>query len=97
MEIQGLKKLLRRLPPGSGNFDQDSRDFLPGNALTLLSTGKQAFEAMGRAIEGARETVHLETYRFFSDKTGNEFARRLMEKSRLGVRVRVIIDGIGSL
>lgn len=97
MEIQGLRKLLRRPPPGSGNFDPDGRDFLPGNALTLLSTGKQAFEAMGRAIEGARESVHLETYRFFSDKTGHEFARRLMEKSRLGVRVRVIIDGIGSL
>lgn len=97
MEIAEIRRLLRRTPPGTGDFTQDLDKYLPGNRLTLLSTGKEAFAAMGEAIASARETVHLETYRFFSDKTGYEFARRLMEKSLAGVRVRVIIDGIGSM
>jgi len=91
------QQLLRRLPPGSGNFTQDMDKFLPGNRLTFLREGGEAFRAMWEAIDSARRTVHLETYIFNSDRTGEEFARRLMVKARQGVSVRVIFDSMGSL
>lgn len=71
--------------------------YLPGNKLTLLSTGRDAFASMLGAIASARETIHLEAYIFNSDRTGSEFGRLLREKARAGVRVRVIIDAVGSL
>lgn len=49
------------------------------------------------AIASARETINLEAYIFNSDRIGSEFGRRLCEKARAGVRVRIIIDALGSL
>ncbi|HAM36616.1 MAG TPA: cardiolipin synthase B [Elusimicrobia bacterium] len=94
---QLLRRYLRRIPPGSGNFTQDLDKFLPGNKLTLLNTGGEAFASMWEAMESARHTIHLETYIFYSDETGQEFADRLMAKARQGVSVRLIFDSIGSM
>lgn len=91
-----ITNLLKRAPAGSGNFAQLG-PYLEGNKLALLSKGGDTFKAMWEAIESAQETIHLETYIFSSDRIGEEFARRLGDKARTGVRVRVIIDGIGSL
>jgi cardiolipin synthase len=94
---QLLRRYLRRLPPGSGNFNQDLDKFLPGNRITFLDGGGEAFRSMWEAIDSARRSVHLETYLFASDATGREFGRRLMEKARQGVSVRLIFDSVGSL
>lgn len=94
---QLLRGFLRRLPPGSGDFSQDLDKFLPGNRLTLLRGGGEAFRSMWEAIDSARRSVHLETYIFNNDATGREFGRRLMEKARQGVGVRLIFDSVGSL
>jgi cardiolipin synthase A/B len=96
MEIP-LRRLLRRKPPGSGDFSRQLDQYLPGNKLTLLTRGVDVFRAMWDAIEGAKDTVHLETYILRGDKTGQEFAKRLSAKAKQGVRVRVIYDSIGSL
>jgi cardiolipin synthase len=93
---QILRGYLRRLPPGSGDFNQDLDKFLPGNRITLLSDSK-AFTSMLEAIDSARKSVDLETYIFNSDATGREFGRRLMEKAAQGVSVRLIFDSVGSL
>ncbi|MFA6003986.1 MAG: phospholipase D-like domain-containing protein [Elusimicrobiota bacterium] len=90
-----LRRYIRRLPPGSGNFTQDLDKFLPGNQLTLFNTGGEAFRAMWAAIESARHTINLETYILNSDATGEAFARRLIEKAKQGVSVRIIFDSIG--
>jgi cardiolipin synthase len=92
-----FRRLLRRKKPGTGDFSSNEDQYLPGNALTLLSHGGTAYESMWQAIESAKETVHLETYILRSDKTGKEFSKRLQAKARAGVRVRVIFDAIGSL
>lgn len=91
-----VRRLLRRLRPGSGDFTRGLENYIEGNALTLLTHGGDVFREMWRAIESARETVHLEAYILRSDRTGKEFARRLEAKARSGVRVRVIYDAIGS-
>ncbi|TFH37627.1 MAG: cardiolipin synthase, partial [Bacteroidia bacterium] len=66
------------------------------NTVTLLINGSEAFPAMMKAIQGAKEFVHLEFYRFDIDETGNSFRFALMEKAREGVEVRIIMDDVGS-
>jgi cardiolipin synthase len=68
-----------------------------GNRVLLLEDGKQTYEAMLKAIRGARHHVHLETYIFEADETGKLFADALLERVRAGVKVRVIYDAVGSI
>src|SRR5688572_24018769 len=97
VELSGIRRLLRRPLPGSGDFSRNLDFYLPGNQLTLFTRGRELYPAMWGTIESARETVHLEAYILRSDRTGGEFARRLEAKARAGVRVRVIFDAIGSM
>lgn len=48
------------------------------------------------AIAGARAEVFLEVYSFDADGIGGRFIEALSAAARRGVRVRVVIDGIGS-
>jgi cardiolipin synthase A/B len=66
-----------------------------GNSAQLLVDGPDAFEAWLRAIEGARQWIHLENYIIRDDRTGARFRDALAEKAREGVRVRVLYDWLG--
>ncbi|MGE5096623.1 MAG: phospholipase D-like domain-containing protein [Betaproteobacteria bacterium] len=68
-----------------------------GNKATLLQDGKATYAAMLAAIHGARHHVHIESYIFEGDEVGQEFARALAERSKAGVKVRVMYDAVGSL
>ena len=48
-------------------------------------------------MQHARETIDMEYYIFANDRTGRLFADILRRKARQGVRVRLIVDGYGSL
>ena len=54
------------------------------------------FPAMLEAIKGARESVNFEAFLFHSGQVATEFCDALAERARAGVRVRVLLDGIGS-
>lgn len=71
-------------------------EFLPGNALTLLETGRDFFPALIEAIDAARMEFHLETYIFEDDTTGRAVAAALVRAALRGVVVRVLVDGFGS-
>jgi cardiolipin synthase A/B len=74
-----------------------SVEFLPGNAITLLETGDAYFPALEAAIDAAMHEVHLEAYIFEPDTTGRRIADALMRACARGVRVRLVIDGFGSM
>jgi len=67
-----------------------------GNKLIILEGGKETFEAMLAAVRNATHHIHLEYYILEDDKTGNRLKDMLIEKSKEGVRVRIIIDDVGS-
>ncbi len=67
-----------------------------GNKLQILEGGAQTFEAIIEAIKGAKHHIHLEYYIFLDDKIGNKLKTLLIEKSKSGVEVRIIIDDVGS-
>lgn len=67
-----------------------------GNHVSLLSDGPSTFAAYAEAIGKATHHIHLETYIFADDQLAKSFAELLAEKSRAGIEVRVLYDGIGS-
>ena len=69
---------------------------VPGNRVTPLLNGDQAFPAMLEAIRSARHSITLEAYIFSPDSTGATFAKALAERARAGVATHLILDGMGS-
>jgi cardiolipin synthase len=62
----------------------------------LLHNGNEFFPALCAAIDAAQRNVHLETYIFNLDRTGNRVLDALAQACARGVKVRVVIDGFGS-
>ena len=71
--------------------------FSGGNAVRLLRGGDALFPALVRAIDGARHEVLLATYIFHDDPSGERIAQALAQAAHRGVKVKVVIDGFGSL
>jgi cardiolipin synthase A/B len=67
-----------------------------GNEFTLLSEGRDAFAAGRAAIEAATSHVHLLTYIFRNDPTGQGTLKLLAAAAARGVEVRVLYDGAGT-
>jgi cardiolipin synthase len=68
-----------------------------GNKVTLLADGPAAYAAMFKAIEGARDHIHLETYIIDYDEVGRRFSDLLLKKQAEGVQVNLIYDSVGSI
>jgi cardiolipin synthase len=71
--------------------------FTGGNHIRLLRGGDALFPAMCAAIDAARREVWLATYIYDEDAAGERVSRALMDAAARGVRVRVVVDGFGSL
>jgi cardiolipin synthase len=69
---------------------------LPGNSVRVLENGDEFFPAMLGAIRGAKKTVNLTVYIFWSGKIGSEFRDALIERAKNGVAVKLILDAVGS-
>jgi cardiolipin synthase len=67
-----------------------------GNRLRLLQNGAEFFPALIAAVDAAQAEVHLETYIFNTDSTAEAVRDALMRAARRDVRVRLLIDGVGS-
>jgi cardiolipin synthase len=65
--------------------------------VELLDGGREAFPRMLAAIAAARTSVYLEVYAFSPNGWGRQFLDALVDAAARGVRVRVILDGWGSL
>ena len=65
-------------------------------AIELLSGGGATLEALLREIESAQHHIHLEYYIFEPDQTGARLLQALAARARAGIRVRLLVDAIGS-
>lgn len=61
-----------------------------------LCTGDEVFPAMLSAIEEARAEICLETYTFSAGSPGERFRDALIRARQRGIRVRVLVDALGS-
>jgi cardiolipin synthase len=69
----------------------------PEPTFRWLRTGRETLEAMLEAINSATVSVRLEMYIFADSPVGERFREALMRACARGVRVRVLIDALGSL
>jgi cardiolipin synthase len=65
--------------------------------VELLDGGREAYPRMLATIEAAQRTVYLEVYAFSPTGWGAKFIDALGAAAARGVKVRVIVDGWGSL
>jgi cardiolipin synthase A/B len=72
-------------------------EFMNGNSVRTLVNGAQFFPAMLQAIRDARRTITLETYIWAPGKISDEFVAALCDRAQHGVKVHVLVDGMGTL
>lgn len=72
------------------------RRWISGHRVRLLENGEAYFPAVFDAIRQAQHEIIIETFILFEDKVGNELQRLLIDASRRGVRVDLLVDGYGS-
>ena len=65
------------------------------DGLCLHEDGSQALQALRRIIDGAAHSLEIATFLLGRDVLGDEITELLKQRAREGVRVRLLIDGIG--
>ncbi len=88
--LQPFERLIRFL-------NKDLSPFTLNNQVTILKNGEEKFPALIQALKNARYHIHIEYYIFEMDTVGNQVAEILKEKARAGLKVRMLVDGVGTL
>lgn len=71
--------------------------YIGGNEVQLLRSGRPFFEAVHACIQKATQTLHVQMYILSADETGQQVLRLLLEAAASGVRVFILADAYGSL
>src|SRR4051812_34537833 len=67
-----------------------------GNRLELIEGGAERLDLLLELIAGATASVKLLFYMFDPDPVGTRVRDALVEASRRGIEVKLLIDGFGS-
>ena len=70
--------------------------FAPGNTLELLNNGDRFYPAMLKAIREAENAITIEAYIYWAGDIGLTFANALAERAARGVKVKILLDAVGS-
>jgi cardiolipin synthase len=68
-----------------------------GNTIRFLTTGEEAYAVFEQHIRAARHTIHLNTFILGRDDTGRRIVQLLAERARDGLKVRLLLDAVGSM
>jgi len=66
------------------------------NQCRVLKNGTEKFLAVFDAIDRARDHIHLEYFIVKDDEIGHELKNRLIRKAKEGLKIRFLVDGLGS-
>lgn len=70
--------------------------FAAGNHVEILNNGDEFYPAMIEAINQAEESITIEAYIYWAGTIGLMFAQALAAKAREGIKVKILLDAIGS-
>jgi cardiolipin synthase A/B len=89
-------------PVESGDFTASLAALLnvplrQGGSARLLNNGDEYFPAILEAIRSARHSVHFMVYIWESGRISDTILEAMIERRRLGVEVRILLDAFGSL
>lgn len=71
--------------------------FIGGNNVKVLKNGNEIFPVMLNAIHQAKQTITFETFIYWADSIGEDFADALSNRALTGVKVHVLLDWLGSV
>ena len=74
----------------------DSAYFTQNNSVEILSDGTDKFGRLLEDIRNAKEYINIEYFIVKDDEVGNRLIDELTEKALAGVKIRFIMDGLGS-
>jgi len=66
------------------------------NEIKIFPDGIKLFDAMFKDISMAKHHIHLEYFAFANDHLGKELSQILINKAKEGVKIRIIVDDVGS-
>lgn len=66
------------------------------NSITILNNGENKFPILITRLKEAKHHIHLEYYKFEEDKIGKSILELLRQKASQGVKIRMIVDALGS-
>lgn len=84
-KLLGMSQRLARTPI---SFTSETR---------VLTNGEETFGTLLLELRQAQHHIHMEYYIFRDDEIGTRIQQILIEKARLGVKVRFMYDAVGSL
>lgn len=64
--------------------------------IRLVHSGNDYFDTLEAIINGAKHSIHFQTYIFDSDETGIQIAIALKKAASRGVNVSLVLDAFGS-
>ena len=70
---------------------------IDGNRVEVLQNGDGFFPRLLEDVANARQSIHYETYVWWTGDICDDFAEAVSEKAREGVSVRLLLDAQGSL
>ncbi len=68
----------------------------PGHAIERFRNGIEIFPPMLRAIESAQRSIEFLFFVYWGGDVARRFCDALVARAEAGVRVRVLLDGVGS-
>lgn len=68
-----------------------------GNTFELITDGTEAYSRILKEIDNAKFSIDICTYVFQFDKTTKVFMEALTRKAKEGVKIRLLMDLVGSL
>jgi cardiolipin synthase A/B len=101
-ELDRLAEHLRDAPPLERHVrlldaNLTGLDMTEGNRVTILTDAHVKFPRLFAALRAAEHTIDVEYYIFRNDRTGGQLIEILKERAAAGVKVRFLVDGMGSI
>jgi len=87
------------IPPEKSAILQGIGSIFPlrgGNSITLITTGEKAYATLIGMIEHAQQSIDITIFILGNDEVGAAVLAALTRKAEQGVRVRIILDALGS-
>src|SRR5260221_4613581 len=68
-----------------------------GGTVQLLNNGVAFFPALVKDLRAARHTIHFSVYIWEPGEASDQVFAALIDRARAGVKVRVLLDGLGGM
>lgn len=78
------------------NYNHSGAVYTTGNEVKTYINGEDKFRDLFNDIRAAKSFIHIEYYIFRYDDLGRALIKELHERTKDGVEVRLVIDGMGS-